>query len=584
MSKSNRRSTNTGTRGASRPAPRPASPPASGPVPPAAPDDDTIVIETATAGGVAAGGVAAAGAATAGAAPGTRASRHDPPFLDVAERHPPRGPARGRAAPIRPAELPGAPSQRAHRRRRRGRRRARRRLDLPVGHIARLRLFHDVSRRRAGRLRVSSAPCNPTWATTTSIPAPRSATRTARRHRGHTSTAAGSGRSSRGSTARTTAASRRAGCTTWNTARSSSCTHVSRARATPDDLAQLQTFLRSFDAVSPICNVPPRTVGPVIARFDQMPKPYAALVWDRVLYMDTFDPALVKQFYLQEGEKLNADGTDFLAPPEPQCAVPSPSVSPSPSTSAGPSASPSAGTSPSASASPSGSAAAPSASDVASPSASPAASPSPSASPAPARHLRVRLFAYRSASTGGRSGFVQSGRGGFGDAFPVGVDVDGVTVAQVAADGRIATEHGPVERSSLTAGPAVAKPGKIVCVGLNYGDHVTEGAGREVPTRPLLFAKFANAVIGDGEAIVRPPGTPRPRPRGGAGRRHRPPRAPRQRGGRHGPRRGLRRRQRRQRPRLAGQPAGPPRGREGRRPVAPRQGQRHVPAGRPGSS
>jgi hypothetical protein len=149
----------------------------------------------------------------------------------------------------------------------------------------------------------------------------------------------------------------------------------------PDDLAGLQSFLRGFDAVSPICNVPPRTVGPVIARFDQMPKPYAALVWDRVLYMDTFDPALVKQFYLQEGEKLNADATDFLAPPEPQCAVPSPSVSPSPSTSASPSASPSVSpstsASPGASASPSGSAAA---SPSTSPSASPSASPSPSAS------------------------------------------------------------------------------------------------------------------------------------------------------------------------------------------------------------
>ena len=55
--------------------------------------------------------------------------------------------------------------------------------------------------------------------------------------------------------------------------------------------------------------------------------------------------------------------------------------------------------------------------------------------------------------------------------------------------------------------PAVPRPGKIVCVGLNDRDHVTEGAGREVPAWPLLFAKFANAVIGDGEAIVRPEGT-----------------------------------------------------------------------------
>ena len=48
--------------------------------------------------------------------------------------------------------------------------------------------------------------------------------------------------------------------------------------------------------------------------------------------------------------------------------------------------------------------------------------------------------------------------------------------------------------------------GKIICVGLNYRDHAAEG-GRAVPDRPMLFAKFANAIIGDGEAIVRPEGT-----------------------------------------------------------------------------
>ena len=47
---------------------------------------------------------------------------------------------------------------------------------------------------------------------------------------------------------------------------------------------------------------------------------------------------------------------------------------------------------------------------------------------------------------------------------------------------------------------------KIVCVGLNYADHAAEG-GRAAPERPLLFAKFGNAIIGDGEAVVRPPGT-----------------------------------------------------------------------------
>jgi 2-keto-4-pentenoate hydratase/2-oxohepta-3-ene-1,7-dioic acid hydratase in catechol pathway len=63
-----------------------------------------------------------------------------------------------------------------------------------------------------------------------------------------------------------------------------------------------------------------------------------------------------------------------------------------------------------------------------------------------------------------------------------------------------------LDRSSLRPLPAV-EPGKIVCVGLNYRDHVAEGAGREKPEWPLLFAKFANTVIADGEPIVRPEGT-----------------------------------------------------------------------------
>jgi 2-keto-4-pentenoate hydratase/2-oxohepta-3-ene-1,7-dioic acid hydratase in catechol pathway len=49
-------------------------------------------------------------------------------------------------------------------------------------------------------------------------------------------------------------------------------------------------------------------------------------------------------------------------------------------------------------------------------------------------------------------------------------------------------------------------PQKIVCVGLNYAPHTSE-SGFEPPTAPLLFAKFANAVIGSHEAIVLPTGS-----------------------------------------------------------------------------
>ena len=46
---------------------------------------------------------------------------------------------------------------------------------------------------------------------------------------------------------------------------------------------------------------------------------------------------------------------------------------------------------------------------------------------------------------------------------------------------------------------------KIVCVGLNYREHAEEG-GEAPPAEPVLFAKFATALCGDGDAIALPPG------------------------------------------------------------------------------
>lgn len=48
-------------------------------------------------------------------------------------------------------------------------------------------------------------------------------------------------------------------------------------------------------------------------------------------------------------------------------------------------------------------------------------------------------------------------------------------------------------------------PSKIIAVGLNYRDHAQE-TELEVPKWPLLFAKWPNALIGDGEPIRLPPG------------------------------------------------------------------------------
>ncbi|HVZ19167.1 MAG TPA: fumarylacetoacetate hydrolase family protein [Terriglobales bacterium] len=46
-------------------------------------------------------------------------------------------------------------------------------------------------------------------------------------------------------------------------------------------------------------------------------------------------------------------------------------------------------------------------------------------------------------------------------------------------------------------------PSKIICVGRNYREHATE-LGNEVPTKILIFSKPPSAVIGHGEAVLRP--------------------------------------------------------------------------------
>ncbi len=49
----------------------------------------------------------------------------------------------------------------------------------------------------------------------------------------------------------------------------------------------------------------------------------------------------------------------------------------------------------------------------------------------------------------------------------------------------------------------ITRPGKIVCVGLNYKDHAEE-QGVDLPAAPLLFAKFTTSLIGPGDPIVIP--------------------------------------------------------------------------------
>lgn len=61
-------------------------------------------------------------------------------------------------------------------------------------------------------------------------------------------------------------------------------------------------------------------------------------------------------------------------------------------------------------------------------------------------------------------------------------------------------EHWLHDEASLTLGPCVADPGKIVCVGLNYARHAAE-SNMPIPQSPVLFSKFNNSLAGDGEDV-----------------------------------------------------------------------------------
>src|SRR5688572_8382514 len=52
----------------------------------------------------------------------------------------------------------------------------------------------------------------------------------------------------------------------------------------------------------------------------------------------------------------------------------------------------------------------------------------------------------------------------------------------------------------------VPRPGKIICIGLNYRDHAAE-SGMPIPSSPVIFSKFTTCTIGPGESIAVPPGS-----------------------------------------------------------------------------
>lgn len=100
--------------------------------------------------------------------------------------------------------------------------------------------------------------------------------------------------------------------------------------------------------------------------------------------------------------------------------------------------------------------------------------------------------------------------GGVRDLSALVTDIDGDLLAD---PGRLAAVRAALEVCELPAwggsrrfGPPVARPGKVVGIGLNYHDHA-EAAGVEPPAEPIVFLKPSSSITGPYDLIVVPDGS-----------------------------------------------------------------------------
>jgi 2-keto-4-pentenoate hydratase/2-oxohepta-3-ene-1,7-dioic acid hydratase in catechol pathway len=68
---------------------------------------------------------------------------------------------------------------------------------------------------------------------------------------------------------------------------------------------------------------------------------------------------------------------------------------------------------------------------------------------------------------------------------------------------RLAGMGGSLDLDALKLLPVIPDPGKIICIGMNYHDHVVE-TGREVTENPTLFNRYPASQVGHGQPMVKP--------------------------------------------------------------------------------
>jgi 2-keto-4-pentenoate hydratase/2-oxohepta-3-ene-1,7-dioic acid hydratase in catechol pathway len=87
---------------------------------------------------------------------------------------------------------------------------------------------------------------------------------------------------------------------------------------------------------------------------------------------------------------------------------------------------------------------------------------------------------------------------------PLGSSADGM-IGFIERGGSPEPDEGPVALSEATLHAPVPNPQKIIAIGLNYSDHAAE-TGQQLPEKPIVFAKYANTVVGPGEPVLIPEG------------------------------------------------------------------------------
>ncbi|MFG1371978.1 fumarylacetoacetate hydrolase family protein [Xanthobacter oligotrophicus] len=107
--------------------------------------------------------------------------------------------------------------------------------------------------------------------------------------------------------------------------------------------------------------------------------------------------------------------------------------------------------------------------------------------------------------------YVLDGRTGLALRTPDGLrdlgprSLEDILAAGPEALAALAAADGPLlDAAAVAYRPVLARPGKILCIGLNYVDHAAESPYLKVPDYPAVFPRFSSSLIGHGAPIIRP--------------------------------------------------------------------------------